>query len=203
VPPRGRRPAGSTDTRADILDAARELFAQSGFERTTMRAVAERAGVDPALIAHYFGNKDGLLAEVITLPVDPALLLSGLDRAHAGPEVVRRILGVADSSPATRGRVVAMLRAALSHEQAAAAMRQMLSRTILAGVGDLAADDHGELRAALIGSHVGGLLMGRYVIKVPGLADADPEQVVAAMGPVVQHYLTGPIATVPRRLQAR
>jgi AcrR family transcriptional regulator len=168
-----------------------------------MRAVGARAGVDPALIAHYFGNKDGLLAEVITLPVDPVQLLDGLDRSRAGADLVRRILGYADSSPVIRGRMVAMLRTALSHEHAAATMRLMLSRTILAGVGDLAASDHQELRASLIGSHMGGLLIGRYVLQVPGLAGADPEQIVAAAGPVLQHYLTGPIATVPeRRLRA-
>lgn len=202
MPPRGRRPGGATDTRADILDAARDLFAQNGFERTTMRAVGERAGVDPALIAHYFGNKDGLLAAAVTLPVDPALLFSGLEPSRAGPEFVRRILGVADSSPAVRRHMVAMMRTALSHEQAAAVMRQMLSRTILAGVGGLAADDHADLRAALIGSHLGGLLIGRYVLQVPGLAETDAEQVVAAMGPVVQHYLTGPMATPARRRRA-
>ena len=203
MPPRGRRPTGGTDTRSDILVAARDLFAENGFERTTMRAVGERAGVDPALISHYFGNKDGLLAEAITLPVDPALLLAGLDPAHAGTDLVRRILGVAESSPAVRRHMVAVLRTALSHDEAAAAMRTMLSRTILAGVGGLAAPDHQDLRAALIGSHIGGLMLGRYVLQVPALAEADPEQIVAAAGPVVQHYLTGTITTVPKRRPTR
>lgn len=198
MPPRGRRPAGASDTRADILDAARELFAQNGFERTTMRAVGERAGVDPALISHWFGNKDGLLAAVITLPVDPALLLGGLQRRTAGVDLARRVL-VLGESPEIRGRMIAMLRTALSNERAAEQMRDMLSSTILAGVSDLAEADHAQLRASLIGSHLGGLMLGRYVLQVPGLADADVEQVVAAVGPVFQHYLTGPIATVPAR----
>lgn len=199
MPPRGRRPAGAPDARAAILDAARELFAQNGFERTTMRGVAERAGVDPALIAHYFGNKDGLLAASVALPVDPLVLLAGLDRQRAGTEIVRRILGVAESSPVVRGQMIALMRTALSHEQAAEAMRAALSRTVLVVVGELVEPDLAPMRAALVGSHLGGLLIGRYALQVPGLADAEPEQLVAAVGPVLQHYLTGSITEVAGR----
>src|SRR3954469_11292384 len=68
--PRGRRP-GAPDTRADILAAARALFADRGFGRTTIRAVASDAGVDPALVHHYFGTKDDLFVASLQLPVDP------------------------------------------------------------------------------------------------------------------------------------
>lgn len=100
MPPRGRRPAGGSDTREAILTATGELFAEVGFERATMREVATRAGVDPALIHHYFTNKDGVLAAALALPVDPAALLAGLDKDpdHAGQAIVRRVLGVWESS---------------------------------------------------------------------------------------------------------
>src|SRR6185312_2905940 len=78
---RGRRPLGSPDARRAVLDAARELFAELGFERTTMRAVAARAGVDPALIYHYFGDKDGLLFAALQPPVDEATVFAGLAEA--------------------------------------------------------------------------------------------------------------------------
>jgi AcrR family transcriptional regulator len=199
VRPLGRRPGGGSDARDAILVAARELFAENGFERTTLRAVAERAGVDQALIAHYFSNKDGLLAAALAFPVDPAVVLAGLDldRATAGPAILRRLLMVWETQPEVRTRMIAILRTGLSHEHAAEIMRDVLGRTVLAAIRDLVEPDQSELRAALIGSHVGGLMLARYVLAVPGVADASTEDLVAAMGPALQHYITGPIR--PRR----
>jgi AcrR family transcriptional regulator len=202
TPPRGRRPTGGADTRGAILVAARELFAENGFERTTMRAVAARADVDPALIHHYFENKDGLLDAAIDLPIDPQAVLGALevDRELAGTEIVRRVLGVWEDSPAVRDRMIAMLRTGLSHEHAAALVRDVLGRTLLAGLGELVEPDRRELRAALIGSHLGGLMMARYVLRVPGVASATTDDLVASVGPVVQHYLTGTLTDqVPPR----
>jgi AcrR family transcriptional regulator len=196
---RGRRPSGGADTRQQILDAARELFAEKGFERTTMRAVGERAGVDPALISYWFRSKDGLLLEAMTLPLDVETVLNDLDASRPGADIVRRVLAAADGSPAVRGRAVAFLRIGLSHEHVAGLLREVISRRVLATLSPLTAPDHRELRAALIGSHVAGLIMGRYVVRIPALAQADSEQLVAAMAPVVQHYLTGPMVTVPER----
>jgi AcrR family transcriptional regulator len=196
---RGRRPAGGTDTREAILVAARELFAEKGFERTTMRGVAERAGVDPALISYWFGSKDGLLVEAVTLPLEVEIVLADLDASRPGADIVRRVLASADGSSAVRGRAVAFLRIGLSHDHVAGLLREVISRRVLATLSPLTSPDHRELRAALIGSHIAGLVMGRYVVRIPALADADSEQIVAAMAPVLQHYLTGPIVTVPER----
>lgn len=195
MPPRGRRPAGGSDTREAILAAAGELFARIGFERTTMREVASRAGVDPALIHHYFTNKDGLLAAALALPVDPAALLAGLDKdpEHAGREIVRRVLGMWESDQETRRRLLALMRVGLAHEHAAGVLRDLLGRTILAAVARVVAEDDRPLRAALVGTQMGGLLLGRYLLGIPAVRDATPQQLVAAIGPVIQHYLTGPI----------
>jgi AcrR family transcriptional regulator len=204
VPPRGRRPAGGSDTREAILTAAGELFAAVGFERATMREVATRAGVDPALIHHYFVNKDGLLAAVLALPFDPAALLAGLDKdpEHAGREIVRRVLGVWESDPETRRRLLALMRVGLAHEHAAGVLRDLLGRTILAAVARVVAKDDRPLRAALVGTQVSGLLLGRYVLGIPAVRDATPEQLVVAIGPVVQHYLTGPVGGSSGRRQS-
>jgi len=158
-----------------------------------MRAVATRADVDAALIHHYFTNKDGLLAAALVLPIDPARVLAGLaeDREQAGPELLRRVLAIWESTPLVRERMVAMLRTGLSHEHAAAMVRDLLGRTVLAAIGQVIEADHPQLRAAALGSHLGGLMLGRYVLQVPGLADATPEELVALLGPVWQHYLTG------------
>jgi AcrR family transcriptional regulator len=196
APPRGRRPLGGSDTREEILTAARELFAELGFERTTMRTVAARADVDPALIHHYFGNKEGLLAAALVLPIGPAALLAGLDKdpEHAGEAIVARVLGMWEADPDIRRQLLALIRVGLSHEYAAGVLRDLLGRTILAAVGRVVAQDHRPLRAALVGTQMGGLLLGRYVLGLPAVKDASPEQLVVAIGPVIQHYLTGPVA---------
>ena len=195
MPPRGRRPVGSADTREQILTAAGELFAELGFERTTMRGVAARADVDPALIHHYFVNKEGLLSQALVFPVDPGALLAGLDEdpEHAGVGVVRRVLGVWEADPETRRRLLGLIRVGLSHEYAAGVLRDLLGRTVLTALASVVADDQQSLRAALAGTQMAGLLMGRYVLGTPAIRDATPEQLALTIGPVLQHYLTGPL----------
>ena len=192
---RGRRPLGSPDARRAVLDAARELFAERGFERTTMRAVAARAGVDPALIYHYFGDKDGLLFAALQPPVDVATVFAGLADAgdRTGEELVKRLIGLWEDRPEIREQMVAILRTGLSHDRASRLLRDILSSFILAALGDVLAGDRRELRAALIGSHIGGLMLARYILTVPGAAAASPEDLVQAVGPTVQRYLTGDI----------
>ena len=208
MPVRGRRPLGSPDARRAVLDAARELFAELGFERTTMRAVAARAGVDPALIYHYFGDKDGLLFAALQPPADAATVFAGLAAAgtdqtgadqtgadRTGEELVRRLIGLWEERPEVREQMVAIIRTALSHDHAAGLLRDILSSFILAALSDVLADDRRELRVALIGSHIGGLMLARYILKVPGAAAASPEDLVQAVGPTVQRYLTGDIGS--------
>lgn len=197
MPARGRRPHGSPDARQAILSAAVELFAELGFERTTMRAVGTQAGVDPALIYHYFGDKDGLLAAVVEPPVDLAAMLAGIadEPGRAGEEVVRRIIELWEHRPDVRERMLAMLRTALSHEHAAMLLRDVLRSWLLGALDDVLADDQRELRVALIGSHLGSLMLARYILKVPGAAAATTEDLIQAVGPAVQRYLTGTISS--------
>ena len=198
---RGRRSQGSPDARQAILGAARELFAELGFERTTMRAVGTRAAVDPALIYHYFGDKDGLLAAAVEPPVDLVAALAGIadDPGRAGEEIVRRVIGLWENRPDVRARMLAMLRTALSHDHAAQLLRDILRAALLGALGDVLAGDQRELRAALVGSHLGGLALARYVLKLPGTASATTEDLVQAVGPTVQRYLTGPLSPAQPR----
>ncbi|HEY5134884.1 MAG TPA: TetR family transcriptional regulator [Candidatus Nanopelagicales bacterium] len=191
----GRRPDGGPDTREAILGAARDLFAANGFDRTTIRAIATRAEVDPALVHHYFGTKDQLLAASLELPMDPVALLGDLggDPERAGEELVRRVLGLWESDPETRRRLVALLRTGISHDHAAALLRDLFGRTILAVLQGFVVADRPELRAALAGTQLGGLILGRYLVGVPAVADASVEELVAVVGPGVQRYLTGPL----------
>jgi AcrR family transcriptional regulator len=192
---RSRGQHGDGDTKEALVVAARQLFAELGFERTTMRTVAARAGVDPALIYHYFGGKEGLLAAVLTPPAGAAPLLAGFTGhpEQAGAELVRRALRVwADEG--LRQQAVAMLRIATSQEAAAGRFRDAHRAFVLRVVGDVVAEDQRELRAALIGSHLSGLMLHRYVLKSPDLAAATEAELIATVGPVIQHYLTGRIA---------
>lgn len=189
----GRRPGSGGAAREAILAAARSAFAEVGYERASMRLVASRAGVDPALIHHYFGTKEGLLRASIRLPFEPSEIFAGIDPDHAGELIVRRLLTIWDTNPQAREQFVGLLRTALSHEAAAATMRGILLDAALTVVTPIVADDSAPLRAALIGSHLGGITLGRYVLKVGPLADATIDELVAAVGPAIQHYVSGPV----------
>jgi len=165
-----------------------------------MRAVAARAGVDPALIYHYFGDKDGLLFAALQPPEDAATVFVGLASAadRTGEELVRRLIGLWEERPEIREQMAAILRTGLSHDRAGRLLRDILSSFILAALSDVLAKDRRELRVALIGSQVGGLMLARYILQVPGAAAASPEDLVQAVGPTLQRYLTGDIT--PRDL---
>ena len=191
----GRRP-GASGTRAAILDAARASFAERGLSGTSVRAVAARAGVDPALVHHYFGTKSGLFAAAMELPLDPAavvpvLLEPGLD--GLGERLVRFFLRVWDE-PGPRARIQAILRSALTEEAAAALLREFVTREVLGRVAAAIDADDAPLRASLAGTQLVGLGLLRYIVRVEPLASADADTVVAAIAPTLQRYLTGELA---------
>lgn len=194
--PLGRRP-GPTDTRDDILEAARQLFSHQGYEKATMRAIARRAKVDPSLIVHYFSSKEGLLTESLTLPIDPgAVLADGLrdvEDDDLGEALVRTVLNLWDT-PALQQRLLTMLRVGMSHELAMSVLRQTFARTVLAAVARLVDDDTAALRAELVATSMIGLMMARMVMKLPHVAEASTDDLARLIGPSVQLYLTGPLA---------
>lgn len=192
---RGRRRASADgdDTRSLIVDAARAEFSEKGYDAASLRAVARRAGVDAALVHHYFSDKADLFAATVAFPLRPDVLVSEIlrgPRDAIGATVIRTILTQLDSRPARDG-VVALLRTALGHEFAARMLRQFLLREVLARVaGELDAPD-AELRASLAGSQIVGLIVARYGIRLDALASASIDEVVKRVGPVVQRYLMG------------
>jgi AcrR family transcriptional regulator len=176
-----------------LLEMLLLVFADLGFERTTMRAVASRAGVDVALIYHHFGSKDDLLAAALTVPARAQPVLRPLPAGTPDPgrAVAAAVLGMWENDPELRGQAIAMVRTALSNEHAAQLLQHAHSATVLALVGEVVADDDREVRASLIGAHLSGLLITRYLFKVPALAAADLATLVDAAGPVIDHYLSG------------
>jgi AcrR family transcriptional regulator len=188
----GRRP-GPNRTRAAILDAARAAFAERGYEAVSIRSVARAAGVDPALVHRFHGSKEELFVAAMELPVSPgqlvpALLADGVE--HLGERLVRTLLEIFDR-PAAFAPFLALIRGAVTHEHAAAMLREFIAREVLGRLAAAASPDRPELRASLAGSQVVGLAMARYVVRVPPLATTDRETVVACVGPTIQRYLTG------------
>jgi AcrR family transcriptional regulator len=191
----GRRP-GNQDTRASILEAARQAFAEKGFDKASIRAIAGDAGVDPALVHHYFGTKEKLFLAAMNAPINPAELipqaLSG-PREQAGERLVRLVLSVWDSPAGAAA--VAMFRSALSNEWTARLLREFVVTQVLRrAIGELISDpEQASLRSSLVASQIAGLAVARYVLKVEPLASADPELIAAMIGPNVQRYLDGPL----------
>jgi AcrR family transcriptional regulator len=192
--PTGRRPGDPDDTRRAIVDAARRTFAAHGFDRATIRAIAAEADVDPALIPHHFGNKRGLFVAAHELPVDPAELISSvaaLPIAERGEAAARSYLHLFAGQDSTG---LSLLRAAATDPDAAAMLREFIEDTVVqAGLGLLENPEiDGELRVALIASHLLGVAVARRIVGVSPLADRNLDELVAAMAPVIQHYIAAP-----------
>jgi AcrR family transcriptional regulator len=187
----GRRP-GDSSTRDGILAAAQESFAEHGYDRATIRDIAARASVDPALVIHYFGSKEALFSEALELPMRPGEvyargMAAGVE--HLGETVVRTFLE-AWEPPDTRIRLMAMLRSALTNEAAMDMIRELLVREVFGPITAALGVPDARLRATLVGSQLIGLSVMRYIGHIEPLASASTDELVAAIGPTVQRYLT-------------
>ena len=183
---RGRRPAGE-DTRATLLDAARVEFTERGFDGATVRAIAQRAGVDPAMVNHWFGGKNALFVAVVEIPVNPDEIIPRLldgPPEQLAERILRTFLSVWDADGG--GALAALVRSVASHEDAARMMREFVSRVVFGRIAAELSPDRTELRAALCGTQIVGLGMIRYVIRLEPLASADHDTVVAAIAPNLQ-----------------
>lgn len=197
----GRRP-GNQDTRASILEAARASFAEKGYDKASIRAIAGDAGVDPALVHHYFGTKEKLFLAVMNSPINPGELIpQALDgpREQAGERLVRTALGVWDSSAGSAA--LAVFRSALSNEWTARLLREFVVTQILRrAVGEIIEDpSEAPMRTALVATQIAGTMVARYVLKIEPLASADADTLAAAIGPNIQRFLTEPMPEVFKR----
>ena len=185
----GRRP-GASGTREAILAAARRAFAEQGYQRATIRGVARLAGVDPALVHHYFGTKQELFVAAVRLPVNPVEQLTAVLAAEpdeVGRRLVETFLSIWDHA-AGQSPLLALIRSAVSDKDAAAMLREFITEEVLGPIA--------RRRATLVGSQLIGLAVARYIIRVEPLASTPSAEVAAVVGPTVQRYLTGDV-TVP------
>jgi AcrR family transcriptional regulator len=191
----GRRP-GSPDTRQVILEAARTTFAELGYAGASVRRIAAAAGVDAALVHHYFGSKEKLFLSTVEVPIDLPRVLGGIGADGIdglGERLIRTILGVWES-PAGAS-IGAALRTALADPARARMLREFLVPQIvgpLLGPLHLPAQEV-ELRAGLLMTQVLGVITGRYLLAVEPLASLSVDELAVNVGATLQRYLTGPL----------
>jgi AcrR family transcriptional regulator len=198
----GRR-SGDSGTKEAILAAARTRFGDYGYDGATIRGIAADAGVDAALVHHFFGTKERLFAAAMRLPVVPSELVAAALAPDArapgqslGEHLLRTVLGVWDVAE-MRATVLGLLRSAVTSEQAAGMLREFATEAILGRIAERAAPGppgaDARFRAALVASQVLGLALTRYVLELDPIVRADTDDLAAAIGPTLERYLTGDI----------
>lgn len=175
-----------------MLAAAKQRFAQQGYEKTTLRAIAADAKVDPAMVLYLFGSKADLFRESLRLILDPAVLVGALEgpAEDVGARMVSTYLRIWES-PETASSMRAMLVAATSNSDAHEAFRTFMRDYVLTAVSAvLGGGEQARLRAMLAAANLVGTAMLRYVMEVPPLATLPPDDVVRLIAPTVTRYLT-------------
>ncbi|REE97981.1 TetR family transcriptional regulator [Thermomonospora umbrina] len=184
----GRRP-GPTETRERILACARRLFAEKGYDGASLRGIAREAEVDPALVHHFFGGKQGVFVAAMEFPIDPAVIVSRVaevgSRDELGVALARTFLDVWED-PASRTPLLAVLRSAMTNERVATMMRQFVQATLLTPATETFRIPPIRIEAA-IGQLI-GVAMLRYVLGVEPIASATREELVELLAPTLQRH---------------
>lgn len=192
MPAARRATPKSLRTRAAIEAAAKELFSTQGFERTTVRDIGERAGIDASMIIRYFGGKDALFAHVAT----PDLRLPDLndiDPNRIGDVLVRHFLEQWEGQPDGGGLPV-LLRSAASNEDAADRLRDIFQTQVFPAIARAGPPETAPMRAGLVATQLLGLALARYVLRLPPVVAMPVDAIVEAVGETVQRYATGTTA---------
>jgi AcrR family transcriptional regulator len=187
------RPPGTSDTRERILTSARELFARNGIDKTSIRAIAADAGVDPALVHHYFGTKTQLFAAAIHIPIDPMQVIGPMretpleELGHTLPSI---LLSLWDSELGSG--FIAMLRSILAGDQVSL-IRSFLQEVIAVEVGSRVDNPpgSGRIRVQFVASQLLGVVMARYILELDPFKSLPIEQIAETIAPNLQRYLTG------------
>jgi AcrR family transcriptional regulator len=180
------------ESRRRILDAARSSFGKHGYDRTTIRAIATEANVDPSMVHYFFDTKARLFSVAMELPKNvperlAAQLGGGLD--GLGERIVRHFLEVWDDEAAV-GPLLALMRSAPTDDQSASMFVEFMKREIVVRLRDTIGGDDAELRAELIASQLIGLALMRYVVRLEPLASTPPQAIATWMGAALQQYIS-------------
>jgi AcrR family transcriptional regulator len=182
----------SIRTREAIETAARELFSSNGFERTTVRDIGARAGIDPSMIIRYFGSKDALFARV----AEPDLHLPDLSEVESGAigeAMVRHFLEQWEGDRAGRGLPV-LLRSAASNEEAAERLRNIFRAQVFPAIAGAGPPETAAVRAGLVASQLLGLAVARYLLRLPPVVAMPTDLIIRCIGETIQRYATGALA---------
>ncbi|MCA2241564.1 MULTISPECIES: TetR/AcrR family transcriptional regulator [Mycobacterium] len=187
------RPAGSSGTREKILNSARELFARNGIRNTSIRAVAAAAGVDSALVHHYFGTKEQLFAAAVHIPVDPMDVIGPLREVpveELGYQIPSMLLPLWDSE--IGAAFIATLRSILAGSEINL-FRAFIQDVIAVEIGSRVDDPPGSgtIRIQFVASQLVGVVMARYILQLEPFASLPPERIARTIAPNLQRYLTG------------
>lgn len=205
---RGGRRAGESGTREAIAEAARSQFAELGYQGATIRGIAAAAGVDPALVHHFYGTKEELFSAAMRLPIVPSqaltsALTAGGDRVNTtapgyGEHMVAAALTLWESGQ-VRETFTGLLRSAVTSEQAAIMLREFIADSILkaiarvAGLADQVSPAEAEYRTSMVATQMLGLAMTRLLIGLPAVTGASVDDLAASVGPSIERYLTGDV----------
>jgi AcrR family transcriptional regulator len=192
------RPAGNSDTRDRILTSARELFARNGIGNTSIRAVAAAAGVDSALVHHYFGTKEKLFGAAVRIPIDPMEVIGPLREVpveELGYQIPSKLLPLWDSE--LGAGLMATLRSILAGAEVNL-FRSFIQDVIAVEVGARVDDPPGSgaIRIQFVASQLVGVVMARYILELEPFASLSPEQIARTIAPNLQRYLTGDLPDV-------
>jgi AcrR family transcriptional regulator len=193
MPQIGRRP-GNPATRQHLLDTARRMFADAGYDKTSVRDIAAGAGVDPALIRHYFGSKAELFRATMGWPFEPAQVaaqVTGGGRDEIGARLTQ-VFFEAWEQPESRAPLLAILRGAATHEESATLVRQFIQGQLYRQMADALPGPDAELRIDLAMAQLLGIAYLRHILRVDPVASTPMEELVARLAPVVTAHLTGP-----------
>lgn len=199
---RGRRP-GKQDTKKAILAASAELFAEKGYDGASIRQIAAAAGVDPALVHHYFGTKEQLFMATVRPPIDPSELIPKIVAGEVD-ELGERIVDTFTSvweHPVSGPMFEALLRGAFGGGVAGRLVREFFAvqivRRVAKELGGAIPADEVPMRANLVATQLFGVAAVRYILKFEPIASAPRREVITALAPTIQRYLTGPISHDP------
>ncbi len=193
--PVGRRP-GNADTRREIIEAAKRVFAERGYDGTSLRAVARAAAVDPALVHHYFDGKADLFVSAMALPFDPRQVKEhAASPENPGPATVEAFLTMWDRAEGTGSSFASCVAAMAASPNVADAMREFVNERVWStqtpNDGESAAMT--KRRSAMVSSQLMGLAFTRYILRVPPVATATPKEIARWAGPTLRRYADKPL----------
>ena len=191
----GRRP-GNADTRGEIVDAAKRVFAAKGYDGTSLRGVAREAGVDPALVHHYFDGKASLFVAAMALPFDPRQVEEHAAATEfSGSRTIEGFLSMWDRAEGTGSSFVSCMAAMAASTNVADAMREFISERVWSVLPHNEGESEAlkRRRTSMASSQLMGLAFARYLLRVPPMSSASPKQIARWVGPTLDRYVKEPL----------